>query len=201
MRPLSVMDQKTYTRLFVAKARGGEAAEAAASARLARDRPPPQELLERAAHDASVCACCAAPLRPGQSVTLRWWKITNQHGVYFWLRAPVCLVCTLTQIRPSPSRWSNDTDHPAYPEWCRFRCRTCGRPVRIAPTRQQVTSPTCCDVCQERDRLSRNMVRRRVTHKHRRCAQCGELFMPKRADATTCSNRCRQAAHRERQHR
>jgi hypothetical protein len=31
-----------------------------------------------------------------------------------------------------------------------------------------------------------------------RCAQCGRKFGPVRSDARYCSNRCRQAAHRQR---
>jgi hypothetical protein len=30
------------------------------------------------------------------------------------------------------------------------------------------------------------------------CIRCSRSFMPKRADAVTCSNKCRQALHRKR---
>ena len=40
--------------------------------------------------------------------------------------------------------------------------------------------------------------RRRVRHEQIDCAVCGELFTPKRNDAVTCSNRCRQRLFRQR---
>jgi hypothetical protein len=39
---------------------------------------------------------------------------------------------------------------------------------------------------------------RRVHHEQIACPVCKRLFVPKRAEAKTCSNRCRQRAHRER---
>jgi hypothetical protein len=44
----------------------------------------------------------------------------------------------------------------------------------------------------------RNALRRRVEHTAMVCIVCGKSFIAKRADAVTCSNRCRQARHRER---
>jgi len=40
--------------------------------------------------------------------------------------------------------------------------------------------------------------RNRVEHKPTTCIACGQMFVPKRADAVTCSNRCRQSRHRAR---
>jgi hypothetical protein len=59
-------------------------------------------------------------------------------------------------------------------------------------------SPTCCDVCQRADRLQRNKLRRRVEHAPINCIVCDHEFVPKRADAQTCSNKCRQTLHRQR---
>jgi hypothetical protein len=47
-------------------------------------------------------------------------------------------------------------------------------------------------------RNERNKLRRRVEHEPMICIRCGESFVPKGADAVTCSNRCRQAMHRKR---
>jgi hypothetical protein len=44
----------------------------------------------------------------------------------------------------------------------------------------------------------RARLRRRVQPQPKRCAACGEVFTPKRFDAVTCSNRCRQKQHRQR---
>jgi hypothetical protein len=46
-------------------------------------------------------------------------------------------------------------------------------------------------------RNERNADRRRVEHEPRTCIECGRAFIPTRADAVTCSNRCRQAQHRK----
>lgn len=52
--------------------------------------------------------------------------------------------------------------------------------------------------CQRAVRNQRNKLRRRVKHEPMTCIECGREFLPKRADAQTCSNRCRQAQHRKR---
>ena len=52
---------------------------------------------------------------------------------------------------------------------------------------------------EDRRRLARNeanKLRRRVVHKRQRCEACRKWFMPKRSDAKTCSNTCRQAQFR-----
>jgi predicted nucleic acid-binding Zn ribbon protein len=56
---------------------------------------------------------------------------------------------------------------------------------------------TCCTDCGCAHRYRRNNLRRRVKPEPTTCIQCGELFAPRRADAQTCSNKCRQALHRE----
>jgi hypothetical protein len=56
---------------------------------------------------------------------------------------------------------------------------------------------TCSNAC----RRKRANALRKVEHETRPCAVCGEHFEPKRADAVTCSNRCRQKAHRQRANR
>jgi predicted nucleic acid-binding Zn ribbon protein len=90
-------------------------------------------------------------------------------------------------------------DHPTYDcaDWKRTRCRHCGRPLRIANSNPPA-SPTCCETCQRLDRNTRNKLRRRVEHEPITCIVCEQEFIPKRSDAKTCSNKCRQALHRER---
>jgi hypothetical protein len=126
-------------------------------------------------------------------VTLTWWDTGEHYPI--WKRAPVCLICTLADIRPKPWPWSY-ADHLEYEGWRRFRCQWCGRPVRVARTIRWVTSPTCCEDCERLDRNRRNKERRRVTRRPLACEVCGREFIPTRADAKTCSNKCRQALHR-----
>jgi predicted nucleic acid-binding Zn ribbon protein len=67
------------------------------------------------------------------------------------------------------------------------KCVICGTSVAWYHP-QAVCSPSCY-------RELRNQ-RRRVQHTERPCAECGEPFTPARSDARTCSDRCRQRAHR-----
>jgi hypothetical protein len=195
------LERKKYRRQLIARVRSKDpAAAAVATARMdreqwdGRDREAAVALIKQAAKDCSQCTVCAAAMAPGQSATLRRHDIGKYHP--FWVWAPVCLSCTLTRVRKRPWPWS-DNDHPRYDGFRRFRCRACRRPLRVSRTSQVVMSPTCCEVCQRLDRLQRNADRRRVKHEPMTCVECGETFIPKRADAVTCSNKCRQAQHRK----
>jgi hypothetical protein len=69
----------------------------------------------------------------------------------------------------------------------------CGRGWAAVPRRIIL-----CPDCRQLERNQRNNERRRVRPTPMTCVQCGGTFTPKRADALTCSNKCRQAAHRAR---
>jgi hypothetical protein len=138
-------------------------------------------------------AMCFRPLAPTDSVTMEG-------------RLPVCLLCTLDSIRNNWRGCDYDT-----PEWRRARCLNCSRPIRVYPQPRNmfstrpllsVNAQACCDDCRRAVRNERNNLRRRgkygVTHAAMACVECGRSFTPKRADAVTCSNRCRQARHRQR---
>jgi hypothetical protein len=56
---------------------------------------------------------------------------------------------------------------------------------------------TCSYQCNYRRKLKRQLARKRVVHAPIACAVCGETFEPRRADAKTCSGRCRQKLYRE----
>jgi hypothetical protein len=60
---------------------------------------------------------------------------------------------------------------------------------------------TCTDKCakarKDATRTRGKAPRPRVTHELRPCQECGEPFMPTRADALYCSGRCRVAHHRQ----
>jgi hypothetical protein len=199
MRP---QDRKTYYRQFIATERSNDPAVTAVVADRVRrerwngrDRAAAVALIRQAAKDCSRCSVCAAPLAVGQSVTLQRCDIGQNFPCWTW--APVCLTCTLTRVRERPWPWSNE-NHPSYHGFRRFRCRACGRPLRVSAANCVVLSPTCCEACQRQDRKQRNAVRRRVEQVPIACAECGREFVPKRADTRTCSNRCRQAQHRHR---
>jgi hypothetical protein len=197
-KALRPVKYRAFRRQVIAQGRGRGDPDAAAKALArverthwhGRSEEAANALIERAAKDCSVCAVCAEPLALGQSVTLRRFDIGPHHHWPVW--GPVCLSCTLSELRAWP--WSSD--HPGYDGFRRYRCRTCGRPMRVASRIE--LSPACCTDCQRRDRLDRSKVRRRVVHKPKTCIICDQEFIPKRADARTCSNKCRQAWHRQR---
>jgi hypothetical protein len=72
--------------------------------------------------------------------------------------------------------------------------RWCGNGYSMFP---RAAADLCRD-CQRLERNRRNAERRRTRPEAVVCPQCGETFAPTRADAVTCSDRCRQAAHRQR---
>lgn len=104
----------------------------------------------------------------------------------------------------------------------RFRCEGCGRPMRVLKRDELVgLSPTqryraaiaykgrfpvperltrkdraCCTDCEHTAAMRRDRERHRIRHEPIVCTVCGKMFDPKRSDATTCSNRCRQARFR-----
>lgn len=202
MRP---QERKTYYRQVIARVRSKDPAAAAVVAERrqrdlwdGRDRAAAIALIMQAAKDCSRCTVCAGPLAAGQSVTLRRCDVGQHFPSWVW--APVCLSCTLTRVRERPWPWSDD-DHPSYDGFRRFRCRGCGRPLRVSAASWGEMSPTCCEACQRQDRNERNNLRRRVKHKERicenpECPQPGRSFIPTRSDQRTCSNACRQAVHR-----
>jgi hypothetical protein len=139
---------------------------------------------KQAAKSATFCACCFRPLMKTDSVTLVDWKI-NKHDC---LQMPICLLCSLDGIEWWPGRYHT-------PSWHRVRCLNCDRPMRVyghPPFRPT----TCCTDCGQAHRYRRNNQRRRINPEPVICIECGRF--PRRADAKTCSNRCRQAQHRKR---
>jgi hypothetical protein len=121
---------------------------------------------------------------------------------------PICLGCTMDAIEEPTwrQRWRGSSyrrgDYTE-PRWRRLRCLGCGHPMRLWPSRRPWRDPplnaqACCSDCERTAYNRRQSDRRRVHHKEIACVVCGGEFVPTRSDATTCSNRCRQAAHRAR---
>src|SRR5262249_25673172 len=157
-----------------------------------RTKEQARELWRQAAKSAAICAGCFRPLAATDSVTMEWRNVgtrRNPHGV----RVPICLLCTLDEIC-SPW-WRTKAGDYETPRWHRTRCLNCSRSIRIYG--YSLNARTCCEDCRRAVRLERNKIRRRVGPRERQCARCGELFISKRTDALTCSNKCRQALHRE----
>ena len=146
------------------------------------------------AKSACCCAECFRPLSPMDSVTMEHRVVAGsaRHGNQRWVRVPVCLLCTLNDIRHS--FMGLDVFYQT-PTWHRARCLNCQRLIRIHG--RSLNAQVCCTSCKHAMKNQRNNLRRRVEHARMVCVECGRSFTPKRADAKTCSNRCRQAQHRK----
>jgi predicted nucleic acid-binding Zn ribbon protein len=106
-------------------------------------------------------------------------------------RIDLCLLCSLLEPwragLSAPSRRQCMLDGHAARGLCE-----CGRLMRVIGCYHVRRSVFCSPRCQQ---VNANK-RRRIRHGAIACTVCNEVFVPKRADAKTCSNRCRQAAFR-----
>jgi hypothetical protein len=176
------------------------------------------EALERTAKTADCCADCGRALGPMDSVTMvvlkgrviehpeyvhplgrliKAWTETRFH------RVPICILRSLVTYHHR-WRWRGPTcaleEHRIDAPVRRFRCEGCDRPMRVMTLwgrMRWVETRTCCTDCERTVRYRRNNQRRRIKPQTMTCSECGEAFEA-RAGALTCSNRCRQAAHRKR---
>jgi hypothetical protein len=73
----------------------------------------------------------------------------------------------------------------------------CAVPGFIYLENSFVESPYCSEQCRRALISQRAKAARAAKRGERPCEACGRLFVPTRSDAKTCSNRCRQAAHRQ----
>jgi hypothetical protein len=147
--------------------------------------------LDSSAWTAANCADCGVPLGPADLVYRRRFAYWN--GWTHWKRrAAVCVACLPARVRQRE------------PE----ACENCGRPM-IRDIYYPLVCSGRCDKAQvnkrsyekHREQISarRTQARAHVDHDAIPCAVCGKPFKPKRTDAKTCSNKCRQRAHRARQ--
>jgi predicted nucleic acid-binding Zn ribbon protein len=181
-------------------------------------------LRRQAARSATVCADCFQPLAPAASVTIVNRRIvippaTDWRGAPVpehdaWLRVPICLTCWLIEMQREAAAEVGDGRLPglrdrhvnelrALDGLARWRCAGCGRAMRRwhPPEWRRELSQNqrvCCDDCRRCMLNARARARRRVRHEPMNCAVCGRPFTPKRSDAVTCSNTCRQSLHRQR---
>jgi hypothetical protein len=144
----------------------------------------------RAAKTAQViCSRCQRKLKPNEPMV---WRPPS------WCTPakPVCLRCY-------PALSSNQFTYPPASELADLEqrpCETCARTMYLERRHLfHAHSPlTCSYQCNYRRKLKRQLERKRVKHETMKCAGCGEMFEPRRNDANTCSNRCRQKVYRER---
>ena len=125
----------------------------------------------RAAAAGDLCVCCFRLMPPGASVTM----VRRQ------LRQPG---------RPSPfGRVPDGHASVAVPV-----CLDC----TLSDYGGSRFPRVCSWACAYMVKLARSKVVRRVERFTEICDGCGERFVPKRSDARTCGNRCRQRLFRER---
>jgi predicted nucleic acid-binding Zn ribbon protein len=128
--------------------------------------------------------------------------------VYFassYYHRPICGACArlakrrklvdwYATFRPDEEPPAQDADVPALKLPSSEECEVCGRKIAWLVWRQSRLV-----VCSYRCRSERENAKRRVgPYEPRACAVCGEPFTPKRSDAKTCSDRCRQKLRRAR---
>jgi hypothetical protein len=149
-------------------------------------------------NDTDVCVECGGRIAPGAPVAIvHGWDATRiegwnpktspQHWPFTHKRTDhwVCLDCAGSKHSFESS--VADVGH----------CENCGREIRHWDFSHPLPS-ACCRTCAYRAKLARQKLARRVQHESSICINCGRSFTPKRADAMTCSNRCRQRVYRSR---
>jgi hypothetical protein len=108
----------------------------------------------------------------------------------------ICPKCAKRELERSPGWW------PLHGP-----CKICGITVyRSQPIAHYLSlhsgtagGLTCSAKCNRRAILDKAKAARHATRQAKLCAACQKEFMPRRSDATTCSNTCRQAVFRAKQ--
>jgi hypothetical protein len=178
-----------------------------------RSRYSPDEIKElraRARRTAEICGSCFRPLGPMAPISKigihRAWPnpaMKRRGGISTASRlgfssVPLCVNCSiiLGATRNYGNRWHHQDDRGQH-----TRCEGCNRPIRTRTWQLRwkwFVERTCCDECEAKVYRGKDRERHRVKHDTIRCVVCGEMFTPRRRDARTCSNRCRQTEHRRR---
>jgi hypothetical protein len=140
----------------------------------------------------TLCAACGKRLRKGEPLVAH-----QLHGRGLnW--AFLCLRCD--RKRDLPYRSNLRTEFWYVHDLKRLAlhaCPTCARPMYFS---RHIDRPVPCSYqCSYRHKIAKQLEHRRVQPNEKICARCQKSFVPKRDDAVTCSNRCRQALHRHRE--
>ena len=120
-----------------------------------------------------ICALCGKEFAPDAMI----FRMRVKAG-YHAEQAPVCAAC-----RPDYGDWSTPTPCAGCGRLMAYRLGTAGK------------APIACSM-----KCARETTKRKRPQQDRRriCIACGNNFIPKRANAVTCSHRCRQKAYRDR---
>jgi len=137
-----------------------------------------------------TCVECSRRIPPGAPVAIvhtREWVIRRTGQTIHKRRDHwLCLDCVL----------SNHSTENSYADT--GRCEHCEREIRYWDFSQPKPIPSaCCAECRRLAANKRSRERCRIEHEPIACAVCGEMFMPTRNDANTCSGKCRQKLYRE----
>jgi hypothetical protein len=132
------------------------------------------------------CDLCRKPMLDDATI----WRVSVGYSqlpaVQSWCEA---CAAARTEKLCAIQRW-----HPEQP------CEHCGRSIIFDARRRMPLHTICNDACRYAIRLAQTRARRARNRQQVSCAMCGNPFLPKRADAMTCSRACRQRAYRQRQH-
>jgi hypothetical protein len=166
--------------------------------------------VRRSRHDASLCARCSAAIAPAAPVKItRAYFRFDLYGREAYPRLHKVTLCSHCATDPG-ARIGMHAGAPLHvprklapllvptPLAALRPCQGCGRPLDGHYGDLHVA---CCGRCLGRchGRTWRSRHRAPAAARGRPCATCGAVFTPRRSDARTCSDACRQKAHRRRQ--
>jgi hypothetical protein len=132
------------------------------------------------------CFDCQASVEYDASVSFRTGSTTKI----------ICPKCTKRELERSPGWW------PLHGP-----CKICGITVYRSRAQAHYLSLfggaagglTCSADCNRQWHLDEAKAKRHAARQPKPCAICKKEFMPRRSDAVTCSNACRQALFRAKQ--
>jgi predicted nucleic acid-binding Zn ribbon protein len=154
-----------------------------------------REKIRRSQETADVCYVCGTELGSDAVV----WRVRTYWGratvLGYLVSTPIVSMCEThgKAAMLDKARWRGYSYPPANPK----PCDACRRLV-VDPYPRERRHTFCSRRCERDHRAALARERRRDARGRLVCPVCGKEFEPRRADARTCSNRCRQAAHRER---
>jgi hypothetical protein len=139
----------------------------------------------------AICTDCGKLVAPGKPmVALDRIPEARRFGASWW---QVCVPCDRKRQRREAERYGRSREAYALPD-LQQPCPACGRPMFF---RGCVWRPVACGYeCAARAKIAKQLAQRRVEPQPKQCVSCGKSFTPKRADAVTCGNACRQRLFR-----
>jgi hypothetical protein len=158
------------------------------------------ELAREARETARVCGCCGRELTPKESAYFGAEVYVGMWPLY-WDRVSKPRIC-------KPRYERTVLCESCAPEWLSPErggvitqlCAHCERPMISRLQLSQLRRTFCSESCRQ---TYHNGLRKEKRAEERRkvCEVCGEEFIATRRDAKTCSDACKQKAHRQRKRR